>query len=185
MKQSIWMVLIGGVLIQGAALDAAPRKQERQRFASRTKASLLLVSQTRPDAAAYYDAPPPAPGAEVGTVLPPPPGQPVPQTLPAAPGGQPLPMAAALPLFPCVKYRDERNIAPCAVPMCVAVRDPCDDHCSCGAPPRCVMVQICVPTCGCAKISCKHDGEKVRYDYGKYRVDITSKRGVVVVDYDD
>jgi hypothetical protein len=46
------------------------------------------------------------------------------------------------------------------------------------------MVEICVPPCGTPKITSKHDGAKVRYDYGKYAVNITSRHGVVVVNYD-
>jgi hypothetical protein len=49
-----------------------------------------------------------------------------------------------------------------------------------------VNVSICVPPCGCPpKITCRKDGAYVKYDYGKYRVEITSKKGVVVVDYDN
>jgi hypothetical protein len=44
---------------------------------------------------------------------------------------------------------------------------------------------ICVPPCGCPKITCKKGGAYVKYDYGKYRIEITSKKGVVKVDYDD
>jgi hypothetical protein len=34
-------------------------------------------------------------------------------------------------------------------------------------------------------VTCKRGGEYVKYDYGKYRVEITSRKGVVTVDYDD
>ena len=88
-------------------------------------------------------------------------------------------------LFRKVKYIDRRHIAPGAVPIYVAVRDPCErrDRCSYG-PTKCVLVEICVPPCGAPKITCRHDGTKVRYDYGRYAVNITSKHGVVVVNYD-
>ncbi len=86
--------------------------------------------------------------------------------------------SAAVPLYTNVKYRDERNIAPCAVPTIVMVPDPCND---CG----CVAVQICVPPCETPCVKTKRCGHKVVYDYGKYSVEITSARGKVVVDYDD
>lgn len=90
-------------------------------------------------------------------------------------------------LYPCVKYRDVRNIAPCAVPLVVSVKDPC----SCGDPcgscaPKCVNVQICVPVCECPpKICCSKDGNKVCYNFGKYRVQITTTKRGICVDYDD
>lgn len=90
-------------------------------------------------------------------------------------------------LYHCVKYEDLNHIAPCAVPKIVMVKDPCacNDPCNCCAP-ACVAVQICVPPCYCKEdVICKKNGDKVTYDYGKYRVQITSKKGVVRVDYDD
>jgi len=102
---------------------------------------------------------------------------------------QPIPVAeCAVPLYRRVKYRDERKIAPCAVPMVVMVPDPCwcDDPCDPCDKPACVAVQICVPPCSeCPpKVTCRRGGACVRYDFGKYAVDIRSHRGVVVVDYD-
>src|SRR5262245_41956589 len=122
--------------------------------------------------------------------------QPIPETQPAGPmpavGAEPIPaQAAVVTLYPNVDYRDERNIAPCAVPQIVMVKDPCPATCDpcnrCAAPPaRCVAVQICVPPCTTCppKITCRRDGEYVRYDFGKYAVEIRSKRGCVTVDYD-
>src|SRR5262245_26166286 len=122
--------------------------------------------------------------------------QPIPEAQPAGPmpavGAEPIPVqAAVVTLYPNVRYRDERNIAPCAVPQVVMVKDPCPPVCDpcnpCATPPvRCVAVQICVPPCTpCPpKITCKHCGEYVKYDFGKYRVEIRSKKGCVTVDYD-
>jgi len=81
-------------------------------------------------------------------------------------------------LYTNVKYKDLRNVAPCAVPTIVQVPDPCND---CG----CVSVQICVPACEPVCVKTSRCGKKVRYDYGDYQVDITSTRGRVTVDYDD
>lgn len=107
-----------------------------------------------------------------------------------APGSEPTPAAGTpVTLYHCVRYKDECNVAPCAVPMIVTVKDPCDcsDRCNPCCTPKCVAVQICVPPCSeCPpKVCCKRDGEYVSYDYGKYRVEITSRNGVVTVDYDD
>lgn len=103
----------------------------------------------------------------------------------AAPAAQAYPSAR---LYHCVRYEDLRNIHPCAVTKIVSIKDPCwkPDPCSCEcqvAP--CVLVKICVPPCGCPKVRVTRNGGKVKYDYGKYEVEITSKNGVVKVDYDD
>lgn len=114
---------------------------------------------------------------------------PVPQNaLPPSPGGAPLPMVAPpaagpIALYDCVKYRQCRKIAPCAVPMVVSVKDPCSLPCDCCE--KCVNVEICVPQCECPPtVTTCNNGCKVRYDFGKYAVNITSRRGVVIVDYD-
>lgn len=119
--------------------------------------------------------------------------------VPPAPGvGQtaaPAPVPDAGPqkgvaLYHCVKVKDPHHVHPCAVPKIVKIVDPCYrpcQPCSCCRPcaPPCVYVKICVPPCGCARVKCSKDGRKVKYDYGKYRVELTSKNGVVTVDYDD
>ena len=108
-------------------------------------------------------------------------GQPAPTPIPdgrmVAPA-TPVVLGTAAPLYTNVRYKDQRNIAPCAVPTIVQVPDPCND---CG----CVNVQICVPPCEAACIKVSKCGKKVKYDYGDYRVEITSARGRVTVDYDD
>ena len=111
--------------------------------------------------------------------------------VPDQPGGAvPMPGAAApmpsgtvvigtpITLYGNVKYKDRRNIAPCAVPMIVEVPDPCNPCC-------CVAVQICVPPCGTPCITTSKCGTKVKYDYGKYAVEIATRKNRVVVDYDD
>jgi hypothetical protein len=106
-------------------------------------------------------------------------------------GAQPVPVQGApvVTLYTNVRYKSERKIAPCAVPQIVMVKDPCAkcDPCNPCAAPQCVAVQICVPPCTpCPpKVVCRRGGEYVCYDYGKYRVEIRSKKnGCVVVDYD-
>lgn len=106
------------------------------------------------------------------------PPSPVPDTSYAAPSTAPVVVATPVALYCNVRYKDQRNIAPCAVPTIVQVPDPCDPCC-------CVSVQICVPPCECPCVKVSKCGRKVSYDYGKYQVEITSARGRVTVDYDD
>jgi hypothetical protein len=122
--------------------------------------------------------------------------EPIPETQAAGPmpavGAQPIPATAAVvPLYHNVRYKDRKNIAPCAVPQIVMVKDPCPPACDpcnpCAIPPvQCVAVEICVPPCSpCPpKVTCRRGGEYVKYDFGKYRVEIRSRRGRVTVDYD-
>ena len=128
------------------------------------------------------DLPMPTPLPSPHTTL-----SPTPEIQYSGPVGQlPVVTTADPTLFPCVKYRATRNIAPCAIPVVVQVPDPCTprDRCSC-APRPCVNVQICVPACGCPDVCVSRHGNKTRYDYGKYAVNVISLNGRIVVDYDD
>lgn len=108
---------------------------------------------------------------------------PVPMPAPAPMGMQPVAAAPSVDLYPCVKYRDVRKISACSVPKVVLVKDPCSCADPC-CPPKCVAVQICVPACACENICCSRDGNKVTYNYGKCKVEITTTRRGVTVDYD-
>ena len=163
------------------ARKPAPKRSQRLKV---TKVSLGDAVEG-PTLAAPYDAPvaiQPTPDAAASGAAP--------QSM--EPGAQPIPAAqSAIPLYHCVKYRDERNIAPCAIPQIVMVKDPCPPPCdpcnACATPPvQCVAVEICVPACSTCppKVTCKRDGAYVKYDFGKYRVEIRSRKGVVTVDYD-
>jgi hypothetical protein len=92
--------------------------------------------------------------------------------------------SAGVPLFTRVRYKDLDEMACCTEPKIISVKDPCacDDGC---CPPPCVYIQICVPTCGCELVSCRRNGDRIRYDYGKYAVDVRVKRGFIEVDYQD
>ncbi|MAG93050.1 MAG: hypothetical protein CMJ48_04805 [Planctomycetaceae bacterium] len=108
------------------------------------------------------------------------------QLPPAPKGAVHVAKPAAVELFQCVEYDDLDNIHPCAVPRIVQMPDPCAccDPCSC-CKPKCVNVRICVPPCGCPKVRVTRKGNKVKYDYGKYEVELTVKKGYIEVDYDD
>jgi hypothetical protein len=98
---------------------------------------------------------------------------------------QPVPYAvAAVPLHTKVKYKQTRNIHPCSQELVVAIKDPCADKC---CPDQCLYVKICVPPCEApCRVLCRRDGSTMRYDWGKYAVDVTARRnGIVYVDYDD
>jgi hypothetical protein len=132
----------------------------------------LMVAGVLAMSAAVSDAQPPAP---------------TPEPMPA-PMGAAASVGTPVALYPCVKYVDIKEMAPCAKPMIVEVRDPCwrPDPCNpcCKAP--CVLVQICVPQCSCPPtVKCSKDGKNVRYDFGKYAVDIRGKKGYIEVDYQD
>ena len=108
-----------------------------------------------------------------------------------APVVEPAPQAAPVPtehpaveLYCNVKYKDLDEMAPCASPKSIAVKDPCacDDCCCCT--PACVYIKICVP-CGCEVVTCSKNGDRIRYDYGKYAVDVRVKKGYIEVDYQD
>lgn len=88
----------------------------------------------------------------------------------------PLP---ALPLYDKVRVRQTRNMHPQAVPKLVAIKDPCFGG-------GCVYVEVCVPPCGREEVCCLRWRDGIRLDYGKYSVDIvTTRRGLVIVDYND
>lgn len=85
------------------------------------------------------------------------------------------------PLFTRVRYVDKREMHPHAVPKIIRVNDPMACKKSCGQ--ECVYIQICVPPCDCSNIKCRRKGDRLRYDYGKYKVDIRIRKGFIVVDY--
>jgi hypothetical protein len=107
--------------------------------------------------------------------------------LPAAESqGTPVPYAEyvveqpvrVLELYQNVKVRDRRNIHPGAVSKIVSIPNPCDKCCR-------VNVEICVPPCANEKVRCYREGDRLRFCYGKYSVDVISRRFDVVVDYND
>ena len=88
-----------------------------------------------------------------------------------------------VPLAPCVRVEDERNIAPNAIPVIVAVRDP--GMCIHDVQERLVFVRIFVPPCPLRDLRVSPCRTRISLDYGRYEVDIKSADGMIVVDYDD
>ena len=144
-----------------------------KRTSNRVEPQLLDFDKTKFVSHVSYVQPPPAPGS--GNLTP----------VPAGPVGH----GGAMVLYHNVKVKDHKDIHPCAVPKVVKIIDPCwkPQRCGCCAParPRCVYVKICVPPCGCERVKVSKDGRKVKYDYGKYEIEVESKNGVIEVDYDD
>jgi len=104
------------------------------------------------------------------------------EPVPAAPLG----FGAPVQLFHCVKYKDHDEMAPCAVPKIIQVKDPCacNDPCNCCGP-KCVSIKICVPPCACERVKVSRNGDRIKYDYGEYEVDVRIKKGYIEVDYQD
>lgn len=118
---------------------------------------------------------------------------PLPGTLPVPSGGPMIgdycvgcEVAGSAPLCGHVRVKDPRNIAPHAVRRMIAVRDPhgCDHLCDC-CPRQCVFVEVCMPPCECHDVKVSRDGRRIEYDFGDYEIEVTSRNGLVTVDYDD
>lgn len=86
-------------------------------------------------------------------------------------------------LFTRVKYTDLHEKFPHAVSKIITVKNPCRNEDCCE--PETVCIEICVPPCACEKVTCRVFGNRIRYDYGKYAVDVRIKRGYIQVDYQD
>lgn len=158
MKRQLLWAITGLICITAAGSDAAERSLFR-----------LASRQYAQDPAAVYATPlAPMPDGYVGgPVI----------------GG--IPVEGVL-LYHNVKYTDMHEIAPCAVPKIISVPDPCacSHPCSCCGP-NCVYVKICVPPWACEDVKVRRHGKRIRYDYGKYAVDVRVKRGFIEVDYQD
>ena len=88
-----------------------------------------------------------------------------------------------VPLATVVRVKGADNICRHAVPAVVAVRDP---H-LCGHEPveRVVYVQVMVPPCPPRKVEISPCRTRVQLCFDDYEVEITSKSGVISVEYDD
>ena len=172
-------------------------------------ASVVAALMTSPAHAGWFDLedvpktstkiplplePAPAPLASPRRVPAPQLGAPVPyaQVTPApmAVPGERIHVAPPLmaPVFHRVKYEDLDNIHPCGIPVFVQVPDPwaCDcRHCNACCAPQLVSIKICVPPGPCRRVKVRHGGRRIKYDYGKYEVEIKVRDGYVKVDYDD
>jgi hypothetical protein len=93
------------------------------------------------------------------------------------------PAAYSGPLFTRVKYVDLDEKAPGAVPKIITVKNPLRKRGCCE--PETVCIEICVPPCSCEKVKGRLFGNRIRFDYGEYAVDVRIKRDHIQVDYQD
>ncbi len=180
MKKIVWGLAACCLLLSAMSIQA-DEKRYRLELAS-------LDGDLFGQPLAFQEVEPGPPAAPSPMPMVPPPGNLEP--IPELPPGTALPPSAGfqtVELYHKVKIEDRDNIHPCAVKKIVAVKDPCAKDTACGtcAPP-CVYVMICVPPdCDFEYDVKRKDHSKVEYDYGDYEVEITSKNGVIKVDYDD
>jgi len=171
--------VVGKVVLGGTPVEIVGQKVEAAGLPATKTQDELAIDLGRPTTAltvsAQLQVPP---GPEGGPAL---------TSEGAVLEAEPVPAAVqVIELFPCVTYEDHGHIHPCAVRTVVAVKDPtcCPDPCGC-CQPGCVYVEICVPPCCPYKYEVKRrDHSKIEYDYGRYEIEITSRNGVVHVDYD-
>ncbi|MCR9202555.1 MAG: hypothetical protein NXI04_28270 [Planctomycetaceae bacterium] len=91
-----------------------------------------------------------------------------------------------VPLETHVRYEDLCDIAPGAIPTVIAVRDPhLGRFRSRGCIERMVYVQVMAPPCPLQRCRVSPCKTRIRLDYGKYEICITSRDGCVVVSYND
>lgn len=89
-------------------------------------------------------------------------------------------------LEPHVVIEDACEVAPNAVPVIIAVRNPhLGRYRSRGCVESLVYVEVLVPPCPPQRVRVSPCKTKVRLDYGRYEVDITSRNGCVEIDYDN
>lgn len=88
-----------------------------------------------------------------------------------------------VPLVTVVRVKGADNICRHAVPAIVAVRDP--NLCSHDVIERVVYVQVMVPPCPPRKVEISPCHTRVKLCFDDYEVEITSKSGVISVEYDD
>lgn len=182
MKKLTGLAVLGLVLLAGTVEAGERPLYRRTTFGLPSLGSAVIFGQV-PGAPATV--PPVQEEYYQGGTVPPVPGYYEEGLQPLPHGYYGGPVGPGADLYPNVRYKDLKNIHPCAVPQVVQIVDPCWDprnRCDCG--PTCVNVQICAPP-DCPDVKVKKDGRKVKYDYGKYQVEITSRNGEVVVDYDD
>lgn len=130
---------------------------------------------------------PPAPvGYPVGPVAPALPAPPAPGSFGHLPHQLGQVVTCHVPLEPHVRYEDLCDIAPGAVPTIIAVRDPhLGRFRSRGCVEQLVYVQVMAPPCPVQRVRVSPCKTRIRLDYGKYEICITSRNDCVVVSYND
>jgi len=182
MRKSLFVLMTGLTLVanvaNGGLFNLRARLVGREVENADPATDVLRVTEGYRGRIAYEPQPTPADL--------PPMASPTPMPAPIVIAPQSTPENVAVPvqtlhvapaLYQNVKVRQGWKAHPCAVPMQVAVTDPCNPCCQ-------VCVEICVPPCAVADIRCTRRGNGVVYDFGKYEVEIKQRGELLVVDYD-
>ncbi len=101
---------------------------------------------------------------------------PVPTIVEFAP--QPVVVADPVQLYPRVIVHHPGKKDPYSIPTVIAVPDPRPTHRGCS-----VCVEVCMPPCDNPSIRCSRLGNRVTYDFGRFKIRTTSLLGFVHVDY--
>ncbi|MFO1003643.1 MAG: hypothetical protein U0936_25195 [Planctomycetaceae bacterium] len=176
--------------------DESYGRSGRSYYSGRSGARISFSVSSNP--APVYGQPIYFPSQDTAQPLPPVQELPPVQSYPVIPGNQVVPGYQTAPVFPhqigeivdchvplatSVRVEDECKIAPNAVPVVVAVRDP--KMCTHDVMERVVFVQVFVPPCPPRSMEISPCHTRVKMDFGMYEVDIKSKDGLIVVDYDN
>jgi hypothetical protein len=158
----------GVALILAAGLPVASQELQGPSFPGAGDPPASLTAP--PESATYPPLAPPS-----GSFLPGPPDGatghgPPPVVLPP-------PVAPGVELYPHVRVKDPGRAHPLAVKTLIEVPDP---RRLCPA----VLVEVCLPPCDLRRYRQSLRGDRIVYDFGRHEVVITSRRGVVTIDYD-
>ncbi len=148
-------------------------------------ASHLVVPPTpkKPRTTYRPELPPDPQIVQPPVVVPPVVDQPVVGEQPVIIDYEPLAEAPTIQMFEKVRYTGKRKVAPNAVTKLVIIRDPSQPKRTAPTCRNCVAIEICVPPCACESIKANKAENVVRYNYGKYGVEVRIKKGRVVVQY--
>ncbi len=171
---------------QGAAPTPVPDTVIRQRAAEQPAIQLRVTPSSAETVSPETAI---SPGAGFPTAQPPS-GQPLhapgtrpPEGAPAYlpersfPQGPPPGELEPVVLYQNVRIRDPHRAHPLGVPTIIPVPDP-RDHCGV------VYVEVCMPPCPCLSFWHNRRGTRAEFDFGRYEIDIITRRGVVIIDYD-
>jgi hypothetical protein len=90
-----------------------------------------------------------------------------------------------VPLATCVRIEDACNIAPNAVPVTVAVRNPDLPPYHEGCVDSLIYVEVCVPPCPMQQLVISPCRTRIKMDFGSHQVELKSRNGMVIIDYDN
>lgn len=168
---------------QSLTVPVSKRSVKKTALAIPKVPALQQLTPIPEDPAGPLFAPPPIGPDEAFSEIPPSP-LPSDQQLPQVVQYHPIVEAPGIPLFKRVRYVGERKKAPGAVSKLIVIKDPCQRiKKSCATCEQCVAIEICVPACACERVSRNKSGNRIRYNYGNYGVEVRIKNGRIVVAY--